>query len=153
VIDLEKIKRRLEMRLPDGFVGVAVDSGAQWARDIRALVAEVERLRTALRNLIDEIPRCEQAGKKFRRLCNYQCVPCAVEHEIGVAERLLQKANDLQPCGHPQSAIVSDHDLGGDCTCYCGMCNAKAEAEVRRDDRAMVEMGGPLEMREEEVRY
>ena len=71
-------------------------------------------------------------------------------------ERDAPKAmNDLQPCGHPRSAIVSiPDDLGGDPSHYCGMCNAEAEAEVRRDDRMNdQEPGESREMREEEVRY
>lgn len=65
--------------------------------------------------------------------------------------------DDLQPCGHPEDARVCiPDDLGGDrWTSYCSICNAEAEAEVRRDDRMNtdLELNEPMEMREEEMRY
>jgi len=37
-------------------------------------------------------------------------------------EKRREKQDDLQPCGHPRSAVVTARDLGGPGTCYCGAC-------------------------------
>ena len=50
---LEAIKTRLRAQhRRDGYTIVAIDEGAQWLLDIRALVAEVERLQKAEAYLI-----------------------------------------------------------------------------------------------------
>ncbi len=74
--------------------------------DIDALVAEVERLDRAL------------------ELCEVGLTPSDVD----------EAPDDLQPCGHPRSAIVTGGDFGGPGTSYCDECSDEAEAEARWED-------------------
>ena len=71
--------------------------------------------------------------------------------EVGLTPTDVDEApDDLQRCGHPHSAIATDSS-----GVPYALCEAEAEAEVRRDDRLNTdpELREPLEMREEEVRY
>ena len=92
--------------------------------DIDALVAEVERLRR------ERDEACYAASHWEAETTS------AITRESGLRSRLKQiKSGDLQSCGHPRSARVSAAYMGPRIgTSYCGMCNAEAEAKVRRDD-------------------
>jgi len=128
MIDLEKIKARRACQ-PDAwaFLGYAPAT-------IDTLVAEVEQLR-------------EDRAECYR---NWNLL-CDDWHRLNNAEKEREKLSDtdpLQPCGHPRSAIVSDHDLGGDCTNYCGMCEEKVAKQYA--DEAMMEQQVEEEEREGE---
>jgi hypothetical protein len=129
MLDLKPIKKRLKAHRRGEYRPVPVNEGAQWLMDIEALVEEVGRLRKDR----DEWKTVAMLNAQGNR-----------------------PGDELQPCGHPRSAIIKRTDIGGEYNSdYCGICNAEAEAEVRRDDRIMDNPESePLpEPREEEAYY
>jgi len=103
--------------------------------DIDALVAEVEQL-NAVNDLMAKMLIARGCAEPIADLarCGNQIRELEAEVERLRTERdrwhnaatvlsvEFAKADDLQPCGHPRSAVVTARDLGGPGTCYCGMC-------------------------------
>lgn len=138
MIDLDAMRHRANN--PNMYRGVALDNGS--IADVKVLVEEVERLRADIidvalaeialdsrlekaADLIKSVEWVYKSGGGSGALCCAFCRGLYPNHKLD-CKRQATLANDLQPCGHPRSAIVSNvcGELISD---YCGMCEAEAK--------------------------
>ncbi len=144
MISLERIKAQLRALHDGEYMLVPTD-------EIRALVAEVERLRSmtilSCGHSIATLLACADGLDDEHTL--YVCRECNKEMKekpyIGGRHEdinINEEADCLQPCGHPESAARwsgkdGRFDASIDPPFYCTICNeeAEAEVEVRRDNK------------------